>query len=152
MRFSPITKNWRSNVAFFSIGAIHFLMQWLPDISLFDLTKSSTHLRFRCRHSITGWTTSGISTSFYSLWMTLRKCQSASKMWSGQWVILGAFAPHCSRVNNRLLWTWQAIGLLLLVRCSCNSPRGAQETNRIMIARRFQRLPRPLRDSATRWD
>ena len=45
----------------------------------FQLKNSSTHLRFWCRQLITGWTTSRISMSFYSHWMTLGMCQSAYK-------------------------------------------------------------------------
>ena len=46
-----------------SHGEIHFLIQGLP-IYHFRLKNSSTHLRFQCRHSMTGWATSGISSHF----------------------------------------------------------------------------------------
>ena len=41
-----------------------FLDSRVTEYVTFRLKNSSTHLRFRCRHSTTGWTTSGISTSF----------------------------------------------------------------------------------------
>ena len=50
-------KNWRTNLVFFPIGEIRFFIR---------LKNVPTQLRLRCRHLMTGWTTSGISTSFYS--------------------------------------------------------------------------------------
>jgi hypothetical protein len=56
-----------------------YITFWLTSSTQYYLKTSSTHLRFRCWHLITGRTISRILTSFYSHWIALGMRERASK-------------------------------------------------------------------------